>query len=265
MALNLVLDIGNTRLKGALFEGDSLIRHFALPSRPEVLVSEFQSHVLGKGITSVLLSSVNEPAAQSIKKILQELGIPFYHVLAKDLCVVLDVEEPMAVGEDRIANIYGALFHFPKNDCLVIDIGTAVTFDFVTKEGVYKGGAIYPGPEICAKALCDYTDKLPLTPFAKPPSPVGKTTKTHIQSGIYYGLLGALERLIFELKMESPSPSSVQVVATGGATQCEEGPLESLHMQFLDDLKELVDSIDPYLTLIGLHEILKEHLIKKEK
>jgi type III pantothenate kinase len=129
----------------------------------------------------------------------------------------------------------------------------------VTKDGKYLGGAIYPGFAISAKGLSGYTQLLPEVHIEKPESAVAKTTMTHIQSGIYWGLLGAIERLVFEMKSINPSPSSVQVVATGGCTQQDRTPTN-----FLDDLGELVDCIDPQLTLVGLHEILKEH-IKKEK
>jgi pantothenate kinase type III len=122
---------------------------------------------------------------------------------------------------------------------------------------------IYPGAELCAKALTGHTDKLPLVVPLKPPSPLGTDMQTHIQSGLYYGQLGAIECLIAELAAMTESPSSVKVIATGGGTLVEDAYMPDLKTAFVADLKEIVDCIDPHLTLFGLHEILKEQLKKR--
>src|ERR1700678_564973 len=83
------------------------------------------------------------------------------------------------------ASAPGALARFPTNDCIIVDVGTAITLDFVAKEAPYLGGMIYPGADLCAKALAEYTDKLPLISPQKPESALAKTTETHLQSGIY--------------------------------------------------------------------------------
>lgn len=251
MGMDLVIDIGNSRIKGGLFEGKTLIHAFSV-----VDADEIRSHLAAKPIRNALIASVNEQTESSVAQYCEREKIPFSFIDNKNIKLVLDVEEPEALGHDRIANAYGALAQFPLNDCIVIDIGTAITADFVEKEGRYTGGMIYPGAILCAKALADYTNKLPLVPPNKPTSPLGKTTKTHIESGIYYGQLGAIERMIAELRMISPSPSSIQVIATGGSTAQDCG--------FIEDLKELVDAIEPHLTLIGLREILYERLNQKE-
>ncbi len=253
MTTDLVIDIGNSRIKAALFQEDRLV------GTRSVNTDAFSSEVLdqwinGKPIDHLLISSVNQKAENLLKEAL-EIRKQAYTIL--DFSTVkmrLDVDEPEALGHDRIANAYGALSHFPINDCIIIDIGTAVTADLVTKDGSYAGGMIYPGPALSAKALADYTDKLPLATVTKPDSPLGKTTMAHLQSGIYYGLLGAVERLIAELRLTAPSPSSIKVLATGGFTTTE---------GIAEDLTELVDLIDPNLTLVGLHEIQKELNTKK--
>lgn len=252
MALDLVIDIGNSFIKGGFFTENQLQEHFAISNEIIPLLKE---KLQNKEIRAALVSSVSSKGEQAVTAILEEEKIPFHALDYKDLSIVLEVDEPQELGHDRIANVYGALHHFPANDCIVIDIGTAVTFDYITKHGHYLGGAIFPGFDICAKALENYTDKLPLTKIEKPLSPLAKTTKTHIQSGIYYGLLGAIERMTAELQMTAQSPSSVMLIATGGATD-----KDGLGDAFLTDLKEIVDRIDTQLTLIGLHEILKEKL-----
>lgn len=260
MAYELVLDIGNSHLKGGIFEKSTLLETFAIPCQP-FSVQALQAQLKDNTFNAILLSSVNTAIEPQVKTLFEGGSSPFYMLNPKDLTLTLDVDEPEALGHDRIANAYGALFHFPSQDCIIVDVGTAVTFDVVTKEGWYKGGAIYPGIELSAKALANYTDKLPLVTVEKPPSALARTTETHIQSGIYFGLLGAIERIIFELKSAFESPSSLQVLATGGATKIDATSACAAKVAFTNDLKELVDFIDPHLTLVGLHEILKEYLL----
>lgn len=246
--MDLVLDIGNFRLKGALFEGDRVVFQIRMPFEMPALKQLLSSHP----VEAVLISSVNRTAEAQVKEVFAELNLPFNLLDFNSVGVKLDVDEPDQVGHDRIANVYGALFHFPQNDCIVIDIGTAVTFDYVRCDGHYMGGAIYPGPDIGTRALAQYTNLLPEVKIEKPPFPVAKTTQTHIQSGLYWGLLGAIERITFEMRSLSPTPSDVKVLATGGIFR--DGHLED----FTQDLGDIVDLIDPVLTLIGLHEIMKE-------
>lgn len=255
--IHLVLDIGNFRIKGAFFEEDHLLKDFVLAANP--FPEAPLRHILQeKKFQDCLIASVNAPVEKLTSALLEKEKLPFRMLKISELRVHLNVDEPDQVGLDRIANVYGALFHFPQNDCIVVDIGTVVTFDLVQKNGSYLGGAIYPGPNIGAKALANYTDKLPLVTFDKPPSALGKTTQTHIQSGLYFGLLGAIERIVSELSLTANSPSSVKIIATGGATRMDETNPNPSKIEFVDDLKELVDFINPQLTLIGLHEMFKE-------
>lgn len=265
MALDLVIDIGNVRIKGGLFEDVNLVYSFAFAAFP-FSKEKFTSHIAGKSIQMALISSVNNQLEMHIKTALEEAQIPYEFLNYADLQIKLEVEKPEELGHDRIANAYGALARFPINDCIIVDIGSVVTCDLVTKDGRYLGGMIYPGPEMCAKALTGHTDKLPHVIPIKPPSPLGATTDRHIQSGIYYGHLGAIERLIAELSTATESASSVKIIATGGATHPEDSHMDpATKMAFVEDLKEIVDSIDPHLTLVGLHEILKEQFSKKRR
>lgn len=262
MTLDLVLDIGNSRIKGALFDGKALIEFFAINSQPlnkEALVRFFE----GKPIKNVFVSSVNSKAENEIKNYLTKQAIAYTFLDYSNLNLILDVDEPEALGHDRIANSYGALARFPLNDCIVVDIGTTITVDFIVKEGRYLGGMIYTGAELCAKALTEYTDKLPLVTLKKPPSALAKTTETHLQAGIYYGQLGAIERMIDELKVSAISPSSVKIIATGGVTQIDDTNICFEKVALIEDLKDLVDFIDPHLTMVGLREILHETFQRK--
>jgi type III pantothenate kinase len=262
MTFDFVLDIGNSRIKGGIFEEKKLLEFFVFnPLNHDEIVHFFE----GKPIKNVLVSSVNSKAEVGVKSYLEQRKITFSFLDNSNLNLILDVDEPEALGHDRIANAYGALARFPLNDCIVIDIGTAITADFIVKEGRYLGGMIYIGAGLCAKALADYTDKLPLVALKKPDSPLAKTTETHLQAGIYYGQLGAIERMIDELRISAISPSSVKVIATGGATQIDDTNVCFDKVALIEDLKDLVDYIDPHLTLFGLREILEETLSKKKE
>ncbi|NGX26353.1 MAG: Type III pantothenate kinase [Chlamydiae bacterium] len=242
--MDLVLDIGNFRVKGAFFDGDQVIDSFV--TRPEK--EQLEKALEGKRADDVLISSVNTEMEPMAREVLASQGFSYNVLDFSTVKVVLDVDEPEAVGHDRIANVYGALFHFSQNDCIVVDLGTAVTFDYASCDGRYLGGAIYPGMDIGTKALAQYTSKLPEVKTVKPPVPIAKTTETHIQSGLYWGLLGAIERITFEMRSTSQNPSNVKIIATGGL-------LKEIN---IEDLSDLIDLIEPQLTLIGIHEIMKE-------
>lgn len=264
MTLDLVLDIGNSRIKGGIFEGKNLVETFVF-NTAALNKEELMRILQGKPIKDVLIASVNTKAEEGIKGYLQDQQINHRFLDHSSLKLVLDVDEPEALGHDRIANAYGALARFPLNDCIVVDLGTAITLDFIVKEGRYLGGMIYAGAGLCAKVLADYTDKLPLVSLKKPDSALAKTTVTHLQAGIYYGQLGAIERMIAELRLSAVSPSSVKIIATGGTTQIDEANICFDKVALIEDLKDLVDYIDPHLTLIGLREVLEENRIRSQE
>lgn len=247
--MDLILDIGNFRIKGASFQEDEITSFFVIPPESKQLEKVLE----GKTFDRCLVSSVNAPAMDAVKQVLTAKNLPFEMLDYSTIKIDLDVDEPESVGHDRIANVYGALFRFPQNDCIVVDIGTAVTFDYVGATGSFSGGAIYPGIDIGAKALAEYTDKLPEVKIAIPETAIAKTTESNIQSGLYYGLLGAIERITFEMRSTASNPSDVKVLATGGL-------LGRLGEDFVKDLSDIVDLIDPALTLIGIHEIMKEKI-----
>ncbi|MCX6991312.1 MAG: type III pantothenate kinase [Chlamydiae bacterium] len=259
-----VIDIGNTNITLGFFSDDRLIGSRSGACSPD-LEKSLLPFLREKSIEKAFVASTHEETNKTILKILHELAIPVVSLDPVLLSLTIDVDEPREIGHDRIAGVYGALHHFPTFDCIVIDIGTTVTFDYVTKEGTYIGGAIYPGAQMSAKALANDPGKLPLVETLKPQSALGKTTKESIQSGIYYGLLGAIERVVAELCLCSLSPSSVKVLATGDATRMENAPTCEDRALFLDDLKDLTDTIDPHLKIVGLYEIFKEQLLKKQE
>jgi len=155
-----------------------------------------------------------------------------------NLPIELDVEEPMSVGADRIANTLAAreLYH---RDTIVVDLGTATTFDCITMEGVFKGGVISPGLLTGIDWLASRTAKLPRVELAPPPAVIGRRTETCIQSGIFYQAIDSIDGMVQRLREEWDRPDAY-VVATGGFSNTI-GP----HL-------ERIDRIEPFLTLFGL-------------
>jgi pantothenate kinase type III len=220
MALELVIDAQDSQFKGGLFEEDRLVQ--------TVLKKDLNALIKTRKPSNTLIST----AIPEIISLLEEKKLPFKIVDHSKLKILLDIDDPKTVTDTQIFNAYGALKHFPVNDSIVVNMGSGITVDLIGKDGRYSGGMNYPS---------QMTN-------VKPTSGLGKTADTRLQGGIYYGLLGAIERLVDELRQTVDSPSSVKVIA---ANFNETG-------DFIEDLKELVDCIDPHLALVGLHEIQKE-------
>ncbi len=261
--MDLVLNVGNSTLGGAFFENDALVETFHLPSRP---LSElnFASFIKGKKIRHALVGADNLNAGHVVKKVLTEQKIPHSFVSSEKLSVVLDVEKPEEVGADRIANTYGTLYAHPGKNAIVIDMGTAVTFDVISKARKFLGGAIYPGLYMSAKALKDGTDKLPLVPIEKPRDCLSRSTVGNIQSGLYYGLIGSIEKIIHVIIQNRFKADAVVVIATGGLASDRPDSLVSakFRQDLEQDLKGIVHFFEPDLTFVGLHQILKEKIIR---
>ena len=149
----------------------------------------------------------------------------------------VDYSPPNAVGADRLANAIGALAR-TKPPLIVVDFGTATTFDTVDASGTYVGGAIMPGPEVAAASLASRTAKLPSVSLVAPGSAIGKTVVASLQSGLVLGYADAVDGLVKRIKRELGGP--VRVLATGGL-----GGLFA-------DLCGEVEEYDPHLTLDGL-------------
>ncbi len=162
------------------------------------------------------------------------------------LPIRLEVDEPLTVGADRIINTLAAsqLHH---RDCIVVDMGTATTFDCITADGAFLGGVIAPGVQIAAESLFRRTSKLPATELVPPARVIGKRTDECIRAGVVLGAAESIDGLVRRIKREWPSRRSPLVIATGG-----------LAPQFAELCSQL-DLVEPDLTLVGLaiaHDIL---------
>jgi type III pantothenate kinase len=158
----------------------------------------------------------------------------------------LDIKykNPSEVGADRIANAVAAVKLYPNKNIIIIDFGTATTFDVVSKKREYLGGAIVPGVRISMESLVGNTAKLPRVEIQEPETAVGKTTIESIQSGLYYGQIGMIKELIRQITIEAFQGKEPVVIATGGFAS-------------LFDETGLFEIAIPILVLQGLNEVLK--------
>ena len=232
--MNLVIDIGNTLVKLAIFNGNELLDSIIEEQINEKIIDAlFQKYDIQRGI----FSSVGAANETLLKKYNFS---PLTHLTP--LPLVLNYKTPETLGLDRIAAVVGAKTLFNKTDVLVMDLGTCITYDFINAKNEYLGGAIAPGFQMRFKALNYFTKKLPLVNFnAAALKLIGNTTESSIISGVYNGMkneiLGTINSYIMQYE-------SLNIVVTGG------------DMNLFDlELKNRIFA-DKFLVLKGLNKIL---------
>jgi len=220
----LAIDIGNTNIILGVFRGRKLIHHWKIQTESEKTSDEY-------GVTMLNLFSLSGPEKTEIKAVIISSVVPpltpIFEDLSKSLFKVKPVivgpglktgmailyENPLEVGADRVVAAVGA-YEKHGGPCIVVDFGTATTFDAVSSKGEYLGGAIAPGIQISAEALYLKTAKLPRIEIKKPKEAIGRTTVTSMQSGLYFGYVGLVSKIIEEIKRELGE--STTVISTGG-------------------------------------------------
>ncbi|MGE0562392.1 MAG: type III pantothenate kinase [Flavobacteriales bacterium] len=238
--MNLVVDIGNTLAKLAVFSKNELIFNKNYES---LTVQDAQNLLNQFNIVNSIISNVRNNSVE-LENLLNEhsnfyqlnehTNLPFKNLYAT----------PTTLGKDRMALMAAACNLFPKQNVLVIDIGTCITYDVVDSDKHYLGGAISPGLNLRLKALNQFTGKLPLVEFSENEKPelVGNTTINSIKSGVYYGVKTELEGIIASYNKQY---ETIQIVLTGG--NAEMFDLESKNRIFADK----------FFLLKGLNEILE--------
>lgn len=247
----LAIDIGNSRLKFAAFRNGDLLRQDYLPSLPEYADKVCQEAALWHEefhFTASILASVAPRLGDLIvTRIESEMGLsPIAVEPFKDKLIPLLVDRPETVGVDRIVNCYAAL-HLYGAPAIIISMGTATTFEALSAEGEYLGGAIAPGVKISLEALSQRTALLPPAVWKKPARLIGKNTLGHMESGMYYGSISLIEGMARRMKQEIGA--GAKVIATGGISEilAEEN---------------VFDVLDPALTLKGLNLIYTQKVSK---
>jgi type III pantothenate kinase len=247
----LVFDVGNSETTIGLFNGEMLRGHWRIITSVPRTADEYGvligsliqrsgyeiDKVDGVAIGSVV-PAVNGPLVDACARYLPASSSIMVDAKA-GLPIKLDVDEPMTVGADRIINTLAASRLFGR-DCIVVDMGTATTFDCITAEGVFIGGVIAPGVQTSADTLTRKTSKLPATELTVPQRAIGRRTEDCIRSGVIFGAADAIDGTVRRIKAEWPHRETPLVIATGGFAE------------MFGKICQTFDRVEPYLTLQGL-------------
>lgn len=257
----LAIDIGNTNVVFALFEGREIKARWRIATDPRRTADEY-------AVWLMQLLSIREVSRQDIGRIIVSTVVPRalhnIEILARnyfgveplvagqgkaDYAIDIDVDEPRSLGADRAVNAIAAHAKYP-GDLIVVDFGTATTLDAVDFHGAYKGGIIAPGINLSLDALVGNTAKLPRIAIEAPKdeSVIGRNTEDQMLIGVFWGYVAMMEGLIARLRAEIGRPA--KVIATGG-----------LALLF-DEATDIFDAVDTDLTLEGL-AILAERAAAK--
>ncbi len=249
----LVIDVGNTNIVLGVFDGEKLVGDWRIHTDSAMTEDEFAVFALNmfsriqldpNCLEKTIISSVVPPMTRLLDAFCRKyIGREPHWVNAKSVAHRMPVlyANPAAVGADRIVNALAAYAKY-KTSLIVIDFGTATTFDAVTEKGEYLGGAISPGINISAEALYVRASKLPRVELFTPPeTAIGRDTLGSIQSGIIFGYAGLVDGMVQRIKKEMAA--NPRVIATGG--------LSSLMYK----VSETIEYLEPDLTLEGLRLI----------
>jgi type III pantothenate kinase len=240
----LVVDVGNTNIVLGIYDGDTLTHSWRLATARERTADEYG--VLAQQLTAgiakpdgAIVSSVVPPLNGAIEFMIRKYFDvePLFVEAGVKTGIAVAVDNPLEVGADRIVNSVAG-YEKHGGPLIIVDFGTATTFDVVTKDGKYVGGVIAPGINISAEALFARASRLPRADIRRPPTVVGTNTVVNMQSGLFFGYLGLVDGILARMKREVPGVK--KVIATGG-----------LAAMIASD-SEYIEEVDPDLTLRGL-------------
>jgi type III pantothenate kinase len=247
----LAIDVGNTNTVLGVFDGPALRHHWRIETSQArtgdeygILVRQLFAHsgLDAARVDAVAISSVVPPLADTLRQMATRYFAvePLFVGPGVKTGMPILYDDPREVGADRVVNAVAAWERW-KTGMVVVDFGTATTFDAVSQRGEYLGGAICPGVTISMEALFRSASKLPRVEFVRPPQVVGKNTVASIQSGLVYGYVGLVDGIC--QRMGAELGFQPKVVATGGLAPLVAG------------LSHLISEVDEHLTLTGLRLI----------
>jgi len=251
----LVVDVGNTNIVLGIYKKRELLYHWRLSTNRGATVDEYGImihnlfHIAGvtlDRIEGVIVSSVVPPLMRTLEQLCRQYLHHAPLIVGPGIKTGLNIryENPREVGADRIVNAVAGVEKYGA-PLIVVDFGTATTFDYIDENGNYLGGAIVPGIGISTEALYQRAAKLPRIELVKPKSVVGRNPVTSMQAGIIFGYAGQVDGIVGRIRREfNVSP---KVVATGGLAEMIAGESET------------IDLVDPLITLEGLRIIYERN------
>lgn len=248
----LAIDIGNTTIAIGIYTETELKGHWIIPTKrnstPDAYWQILQP-LIRDSISDCIISCV-VPFLKSVftKMFIDYLQVKPIFINGMNVRLKILSDNPVEVGADRIVNAIAA-YHIYKCPAIVVDLGTATTFDIISENGEYLGGVIAPGVAISSETLWTKTALLPQIEIVKPASVIGKNTITSMQAGIFYGFVGQIDGIIKRLINEFTT--EVTIIATGGLAE------------LIANESEYIQIINPLLTLEGLKIIYyNDYLLK---
>lgn len=262
----LTLDVGNTNTVLGLFKpgSEELVTHWRISTLRTQTADEYGALFLNlftmrkvdpAEVTAIIISSVVPPLDSTLRQVCERyfnMKAMFVEPGIKTGMPIL-VDNPAEVGADRLVNSVAAFARF-GGPCIVVDFGTATTFDYISAKGEYMGGVITPGLSISAEALYARAAKLSRVDIKKPAKVIGTNTVTCIQSGLYYGYIGLVDGILEKMLQETEGPgSTTKIVATGGLAR------------LIAADSRYIETIDDMLTLDGLRMIYERNRAVKPR
>lgn len=245
-----VFDVGNSEITVGIFDGEELVSHWRLTTAAQRTADELA--ILIRSITGTAFGSAVTASGSAICSVVPAVtpmlaeacemcfdAAPVIIDARSKLPVKLDVEEPFTVGADRVANTLAASRLY-KRDCIVVDMGTATTYDCITVDGTFLGGAIQPGIMISADTLFRRTAQLAATEIYPPQKVIARRTDECIRAGVFFGAVDSIDGMVRRIKKEWPKPNPPLVIATGGMAEVIQPHSTELEL------------VDPTLTLKGI-------------
>jgi type III pantothenate kinase len=246
--LLLVIDVGNSNIVLGIYDEDRLVKDWRIstdksktPDEYGILVHDLfrLSGIAFSDVSSIIISSV----VPTLTGVLEKLSLQYFgfkpYVVGPGIKTGMPIhyDNPLEVGADRIVNAVAG-YEKHRTSLIIVDFGTATTFDYVNMRGEFCGGAIAPGLMISMEALFQKASKLPRVEIVKPPSVIAKNTVNSMQAGIYYGYVGQVDEIVTRMKAESRD--NPKVIATGGLAW------------LIAPESKTIEEVNEYLTLEGL-------------
>nr|WP_272595746.1 type III pantothenate kinase [Paenibacillus apiarius] len=253
MAVIFVIDVGNTNIVLGVYQQETLLHYWRLSTNRQATADEYGVMIHNlfalaglsvKDIEGVIMSSVVPPIMHTLEQLCETYLYKTPIVVGPGVKTGLNIryENPREVGADRIVNAVGAIEQYGGQDPLVVvDFGTATTFDVIDMKGNYLGGSIVPGIGISTEALYQHAAKLPRIELTKPKSVIGRNTVQSMQAGIIFGYAGQVDGIIDRIRAELGAHP--KVIATGGLAD------------LIASESRTIDTVNPLLTLEGLRLI----------
>lgn len=255
----LCLDIGNTHIFGGIYADDNLQLQFRYPSSVPTTSDQLglffkmvlrENDLHPKQIKKIAICSVVPALNYSIRAaFLKYFALsPFFLDIHSQMDLTMAYPNPHEVGADRISNALAVIHKYPKQNKIVIDLGTATTFDAITADKVYLGGVIMPGVYIAMKSLYENTAKLSSVNIVEPETIMGQTTVASIQAGLYYSHLGAIREIVKRIREAVFPQQETLIIGTGGFAS-------------LFEKEKIFTHLIPELVLHGLNIAAKQRTV----